>query len=749
MMRLKVEFLSRRGILGPLVAGILLCGLAACGKFSAFERDTTVVDGVAGADLTARQPARLPQGGDRESTMGAQVYPGAPQSVEASSSQPLRDGVTSQSGEGYNINFNNADIAAVAKALLGDALGHTYSVDQRIKGTISLNSGRPVPRSQVLPLLETVLKYAGATVIHEGGLYKITPANEELGAGSVQRPGGRMQPGHGVTVLPLQYVSAPIIMRALDSFAVRPGMLRADQSRNVLLIIGTSPERARAMEAAMALDVDWIKTQSVGIFPVSSANPETVIAELQNVFDAGKEGATGPLVRFQPIQRLNAVLAIAQTPGMIDQVRRWVTRLDRADYANTAVRVYRVRYGNARVMANILREVFTGQPSIAAPAAADLSQLTPGSSMQRSSTESGSSTVGSSTSGMTPSATPSTSSSSSSGTSSTQPTSLLRSSDPTSSGLLGSSSAGSQPPLLPNARVSADTANNSLLIYADRNQYKIIERAIRELDRAPMQVAIDVTIAEITLKNDLQYGVQFYIGNNPSGSLGFGVNDILPTLVPGASNIVFGARDNPRVVINALRRITDVKVLSSPSLVVVDNQQAMLQVGDEVPIATQSSQSVVTPGAPVINTIEMRNTGVILRVTPRVNANGNVMLDIIQEISNVVRGESSLTPTISQRRIQSSLSVASGQTVLLGGLISTRQERGKTGIPILSEIKIIGDLLGQHSKLTDRTELIMFIRPQVIRNGVDAQLVAEELRSKLNLLSRGRSGPRSAAPPRR
>jgi len=326
------------------------------------------------------------------------------------------------------------------------------------------------------------------------------------------------------------------------------------------------------------------------------------------------------------------------------------------------------------------------------------------------------------------------------------PSEFRRPGDPNANGLppLGGS-GGSQNPLLANVRITADTANNALLIYANRDQYKIIERAIFELDRAPMQVAIDVTIAEITLKNDLQYGVQFYIKGNPSASLGFGINDVLPTLVPGMGNIVFGARDDPRVVINALRKITDVKVLSSPSLVVVDNQQAMLQVGDEVPIATQSSQSTVTPGAPIVNTIEMRNTGVILRVTPRVNANGAVMLDIIQEISNVVRGETSLTPTISQRRIQSSISVASGQTVLLGGLISTRQERGKSGLPILSDIKLIGDLLGQHSNLSDRTELIMFIRPQVIRDGVDAQLVAEELRSKLQLLNRGRP----AGPPRR
>jgi general secretion pathway protein D len=129
---------------------------------------------------------------------------------------------------------------------------------------------------------------------------------------------------------------------------------------------------------------------------------------------------------------------------------------------------------------------------------------------------------------------------------------------------------------------------------------------------------------------------------------------------------------------------------------------------------------------------------VILRVTPRVNANGAVTLDVIQEISNVRDPtERSLTPTISQRKIQSSIAVSSGQTVLLGGLISQRTNLRQSGIPILSELKGIGVLFGENEKSTERTELILFIRPQIIRDGVDAQLVAEELRSKLNLIGMG------------
>jgi general secretion pathway protein D len=273
------------------------------------------------------------------------------------------------------------------------------------------------------------------------------------------------------------------------------------------------------------------------------------------------------------------------------------------------------------------------------------------------------------------------------------------------------------------------------------------QRASFELARAPLQVAIDVTIAEITLKDDLQYGVQYYLQNyraptrrgrgaTESSSIGFGLGDPLARAFPGA-NFVLGTNDDPKIVLSALKTVTDVKVLSAPSLVVLDNQPAVLQVGDQVPIITQQATNVTTASPALVNSIERHDTGVILKVIPRVNANGVVNLDVSQEVSAVATNDPALGPTISQRKVQSSVAVASGQTVLLGGLISSNQNNTRNGIPILSDLKGVGDLFAQTEKKNERTELIVFIRPQIIRNGVDAQLVAEELRSKLQTLARG------------
>jgi general secretion pathway protein D len=312
------------------------------------------------------------------------------------------------------------------------------------------------------------------------------------------------------------------------------------------------------------------------------------------------------------------------------------------------------------------------------------------------------------------------------------------------------------PALLPGVRILPDVANNAVVIYANQENYKIIERALHQIDRPQAQVAIDLTIAEVTLNDKLDYGVQFFLG---SSNLGLGVDqgsvintaasDPLAQTLPGF-NLVFGNRLSPRVVINALHQFTDVKILSNPSLVVVNNQVATLQVGDQVPVTTGSA-NVLTTQNTIVNSIDYRNTGIILRVQPRINFNGNVLLEVEQEISNVADtgSQNSLTPTISQRRVKSSILVTTGQTVLLAGLIGETQSKRRDGIPLLDQLPVVGDAFSNSNrKAIQRTELIIFIRPQIIRDGVDASFIAEELRSKMRGDKVGSDRPPGAVEPR-
>jgi len=293
--------------------------------------------------------------------------------------------------------------------------------------------------------------------------------------------------------------------------------------------------------------------------------------------------------------------------------------------------------------------------------------------------------------------------------------------------------------LLPGVRITADVTNNSLLIYANAENYRIIESTLRQIDRPQLQIAFDATIAEVTLNDSLNYGVQFFLKSTNLGAppdSGSAINSIggavLGRVLPGF-NILIGKEASPQVVIDALHTVTDVKILSNPSLVVTDNGVATLQVGDQVPITTGTA-TVLSANNAVVNTINYQNTGIILRVVPRIGANNMVTLDIEQEISNVSNTNPTglLTPTISQRKVRSTLSVADGQTVLLAGLVSETQNLGRNGIPVFDQLPgLLGDAFSHQNKSVQRTELIIFIRPQIIRDTVDAHLVAEQLRSKL------------------
>jgi general secretion pathway protein D len=665
------------------------------------------------------------------------------------------------SGGGYDLNFENTPIATVAKVVLGDILNTGYVIDPRVQGTVSLVSVRPVPKSDIVFVLEGALRLSGVVLVHEGAGYRLTPLGDAVGSGRVDAAVANPEPGYGVSVVPLQYVSAPTILKLMDSFATKPGSVRADPTRNLLLIQGTGAERRTAVDTALSFDVDWMRGQSVGIYPLSSSAPEPIIAELEKIMDSGESGLSQSVVKFQPMGRLNAILVVSRKPALLHSAAIWIRRLDHADTARTSVHVYRVKYGEARQIARVLTDMFVGgSSSLENPD----SQLAPGSNSSATSSADrlslNANNAGSSQpSGFATRAPGSPSLGSTSG--------FGASGNPQAGGALDSHGAGSTgagstgQAVLQGVRITPDVVNNTLLIYADQSNYKIIEATLLQMDRAQLQVAIDATIAEVTLNNELSYGVQFFLTshnlglrpdsgsalNTQSGAApttttttttNAGGGSVASTVAsafinrafPGF-NFLIGSEAQPSAILDALHTVTSVKVLSNPSLVVINNQIATLQVGDVVPVSTGSA-TVLTTSNTVVNTIDYRNTGIILRVSPRINVNGNVRLDVEQEISNVSpQTATSLTPTVSERRVKSSISVANGQTVLLAGLISEQQNGARNGIPLLDEIQGLGDAFSHQDKKGTRTELIIFIRPQIIRDGLDAHNVAEELRSKL------------------
>lgn len=598
---------------------------------------------------------------------------------------PRSNGGQLESGA-YTVNFADARIDEAAQTLFGDLLDEPFIIDPRVQGRVTATTPRPLSRDALLALFEAALSVNNATLVHSDGVYRIMPAGEAMTSG-LARIAASSQPGWGVSVIPLQYISASNMRQLLESVVTRPGSLRADAARNLLIIVGTAPERRNAVEAAAAFDVDWMSGMSVALMPLLNATSTDVATEINNIFLAQAEGASAGALRVQAIERLNALLIIAASPGLLENVREWVTRLDTGSPGGSTLRTFFLENGEAEATAELLNQLFSENDGGASGVAPDL-----------------------------PSATAETGGGAAAGPGRTRPSGAIR--------------------------VIADPINNAILVLADPAGQALVQRALEAVDRAPAQVLIDAVIAEVRLNDTLRYGVQFFFETNgidgvaDSGRGGFGLDGFDANGIFPGFNFLLESGDDARFALDLLSNVTDLTVVSSPSVMVLDNRTAEFQVGDEVPIVTRTSNSVVNPDSPVVNNIEFRDTGVILTVTPRVSSTGLVTLEIDQEVSDVSNTASTgdLTPTISTRRISSTVAVRSGQTIILGGLIDESRDAGRRGIPGLSRIPYIGDALSSTEITTNRTELLIFITPRVVTNDDQAAAVTDEIRRRMELL---------------
>jgi general secretion pathway protein D len=608
-------------------------------------------------------------------------------------------GVTPADGDKFQVVFENADLSVVARAILGDALKVNYSIDPRVRGTISLSAQRPVSRSQLLWMLENALRAQGAVVVQQEGIYRVLPGSEAQSVGGANIGPDAGTPGFGITALPLQNISAEALNKILVGFGAATESIRMDPARNLLIVRGTTSERQWLIDTALAFDVDWMRNQSVGIFPVKNSSPEVIINEINQMTDTSG-------VRMQPIARMNAVLAVSRSPESIRQVQTWIARLDRQTDFGPRAHIYRLKSADARKVVAVLKDVFG---SGSATTSADQTAPSGGAVTARAAP------------GQSPA-----------------PSAETNNAD-AKTGQLAVTGADTGVPS--KVRITADVTSNAIVVYATQEEYRRIEQAIIELDRPSGEVAIEAIAAEVTLNDNLNYGVQYFLqsafkngsGNSVPASLSQLASGIPLTPVAPGSNLVLGALANPSAVISALRDVTNVQVLSSPSLVVADNQPAVLQVGDQVPVTTGTATSVVTQQAAIVNSVSYVDTGVILRVTPHISRTSEIRLEIEQEVSSVAQNANAatLTPTISQQKVKSTVVVDNGQTVLLGGLISQQRNQEKSGIPGVVDVPVIGNILSNSTNSANRTELIVFVQPHVIRNNVDAQRVAQELRKRM------------------
>jgi general secretion pathway protein D len=623
------------------------------------------------------------------------------------------------------LNFVNANLREVVDAVLGQILRLNYTLDPKLQASITLQTSRPLARDAVLPALEAVLQANGIALVPSDDVYRVVPlavAARSGGPVTVARA-GRGEAGYGMQVIPLKFVSARQLQKVLEPFVPTGAVLQVDDGRNMLLLSGTQQDQQVIAGMVGVFDVDWMSGMTFGLFPLQQGAAARVAQELTQILNSGADGVLAGVVRIVPIERINAVLLVSRQAAYIDRVKLWIERLDQG-IDESAPRLYVANLQNSRAadLAKLLGELFGGAVKNAEPAAepgASTARLAgpplgefggapptagrpmPGGPVIGGAPDAGAPGVPSASAGALPAL--------------------------VSVNVGGG--VGSEPA---QARIVADEKNNALIIMARPRDYRMIDAALKKLDVLPQQVLIEATVAEVTLNDSLQYGLQWFFKSGKSQfTLSNFASGAVAPLFPGFDYVLAGT--DARVVLNALSSITRVNVISSPQLMVLDHQTAVLQVGDQVPIAVQQARSVTNPDAPIVNTIELRNTGVILRVTPRVNANGIATLDIEQEVSDVTRTTTSNidSPTIQQRRVRSVVAVGDRQTIALGGLIRQNKTNGRSGLPFLSDLPLIGNLVSSTSTSTDRTELLILLTPRLVRDPDEARAVTQELQRRL------------------
>ena len=627
--------------------------------------------------------------------------------------------------EEFTLNFEALDIRQIVQYILGDYLKEFFTIHPTTTGNATIRTSKPVARQDLLPILEMLLRQNGQVMVKEEGMYKIMPAALGIKGSVTPTLGGITKPlpnGYSVQVIQLKYVGVTDMARILLPYQIDASSVQQDPIRNLLIISGTQRELRHLLDIVELFDVDFLAGYSIGLYQMST-DVKALGADLDRIFGAAAQSPLAGIVKYIPIERMNALLVVTTQPRYLEEAKKWIERLDKSGGVAGGLRlnVYQVQHGKAEKLAQLLNEVYGNKQGGTTPT------LAPG---QRPAQIATPPVPGSPVTPQTPLQ--------------TAIQSLV-------------SFAGSGVSVSKDARIIADNDNNALLILASPSDYETIQTALRQLDVPRRQVSVEVLIAEVTLTDELKFGIEWFINTrnntvgalrNPSGGTG-----ILPNILPSSPGL--GSVADPRSVIptspglqlinvlggdvratlQALGTDGRATVLSAPRVLVLDNEKASINVGDQISIDTGTSLGTGTGGT-TVTTRQYLPTGIILTVTPRINAGGRVTLDVNQEVSSVGAASGGGNPPISTRKAQTVINVGSGETTVLAGLIDTKSGSGTSGLPLLSKIPLIGGLFGSQTYRNNRTELVILITPTVITNSDEAAAFTQELRTKMPALEK-------------
>lgn len=613
------------------------------------------------------------------------------------------------------LNFEGESLQSVVHTILGEVLQETFVIGPGVSGQVTFSTSKPVSRDQLMPILELLLRWNGAAMVYTEGRYHILPISQAIQGNLVPVLSRQaLAMGYEVRVVPLKYIGAVEMARILEPYMRAGAMVRVDPARSMLFLAGTQEELRNYQQTVDIFDVDWLAGMSVGIYPLHSVDVASITSELTTIFGLDTESPLAGMFRFVPLERLGSIMVITPQEAYLEKARKWIETLDRgAAGSGVQLYVYRVKNLEAQVLAGYLTQLFGGQAT-APRRTGKIGTLAPGlQAVERSSiSDFNANRQAANTRGLQ--------------------------SNRNTGGVLSTPDG--------DIRITAVLETNSLLIQATQAQYSSIRAVIERIDEEPLQVLIESQVLDVDLNEELEFGVNWFLTNNPDlipAGAGNPIGRYIDTVEfggGGSSGFNFlGTISNPfkagsafvQATIAALDSVTDVRSIAAPSLLVRNNATATITVGVQIPV---QSSSISTGLNTVISSAQYVSTGVTLTVTPRINPGGLVYMDITQEISRPGARDPDIStsgnPPISNKTISSQVAVQSGQTIFLGGLISEQTSKGRTGVPYLNRIPGIGRLFGSTTASTFRTETIVMITPTVIESTADLKVVSDDIRTE-------------------
>ncbi|MGH8041689.1 MAG: type II secretion system secretin GspD [Rudaea sp.] len=689
----------------------------------------------------------------------AKIEAGSGQFIDEAAARAPVHGQPAAEGQ-ITFNFENQPIQAVVQAILGSLLQENYTIAPNVTGNVTFSTAKPITPAQAMPILEMLLSWTNNALIFKEGRYAVVPVKDAIPGNLTPRiaPAAAAK-GYEVRAFPLKYIAASQMQKLLKPYAKADAVVSADDARSLLIMAGTASELTNYQRTIQIFDVDWLKGMSVGVYGLRNMDVDKIMPELDKIFGASGESPLAGMFRFIPMETTNSIVVITPQKDYLEKAQEWLYKLDQGVGENgTQLYVYDVKNVKAVDLSDHLNAIFTGQtsqrPSNSGNVAPGLKPVSVGQFNSGAGGIGGRSSerYGSTATGGTNSNSNMNSRGRSSGSSNLTTT---------GSGVPASSSAKQT-----DIRITPIEENNQLLVMATPGEWDSIRAAIHRLDIAPLQVQIEAKILDVVLDGELKYGVQWWLSgliNNGNAGSGTGFQYEPPYVsqngnadrhraslggsssipVTGGSGLFYSfLNKNFQVALDALQTNGQTKVLSTPSLVVMNNQQAEITVGTQVPVISQSIIGI--PGTTTgtsgnytntgIGQASYISTGITLNITPRVNPGGLVYMDVQQEDSIPGSAPSGQNPPISQRNLSTQVAVQSGQTVLLGGMIQDQVIDSKSGVPLLSSIPFLGNLFGSTDKNHHRTELIVLITPRVITNSDEARQMTQEYEQRFESL---------------